>query len=130
MIGPVYHGSLEATDFVPVSLLDGREISFTEANALNDGLDPTGWDWSGCGKEKEHYFGVFQDGTLAAVSNYSIRDDVMAFPGIFTHPNFRGCGLAKSALTLAFGHSLQTGLLMDYQTLFSKLRIFRKQERY
>jgi hypothetical protein len=128
IIGPAYHGSLESGDFTPMDVSDGREISFDEVAVLNDGLDPTGWDWSGCGEVKEHYFGIFQNGNLAAASNHSIKDKAVAFPGIFTHPNYRGLGLAKLALTLAFQHSLKAGLQMDYQTLCSNVASIKAAE--
>ncbi len=128
IIGPAYHGALEKKDFKPLKVSDGREISFQEAEVLNDGSDPRGWEWSGCGKEKSHYFGIFQDNVLVSVSNYSIKDGVLAFPGIYTRPASRGLGLSKPALSLAFQHLLEAGLIMDYQTLSSNIGAIKSAE--
>ena len=129
VIGPAYHGSLSSEDFLPFEDPDSREISFEEAQEANDGEDPTGWDWSGCGDQKEHYFGVFRNGKLGAVSNYSIKEDLVAFPGVYTNAEFRGEGLSKFALSSAFKHSLDAGLIMDYQTLCSNVGAIKAAER-
>lgn len=129
VIGPAFHGSLLPEDFVPFEDPDGQEISFEKAQEVNDGKDVTGWEWSGCGEHKQHYFGIFRKGKLAVVSNYSIKEDLVAFPGVYTRVEFRGQGLSKFALSLAFKHLLDGGLLVDYQTLYSNAGAIKAAER-
>ena len=128
IIGPAYHGSLEADSFKSADISLCREITFQEACTLDDDTDPIGWGWSGCGKPRQHYFGAFQNSTLVAASNYVIKDTILAFPGVFVHPAHRGQGLARSVLSIALQHSLAAGLLLDYQTLCENVGAIKAAE--
>jgi GNAT superfamily N-acetyltransferase len=119
IVGPAYHGSLQAKDFVPCERPDVCEISFGDATTLSDTGDDVGWE-SSDSHEGKFYFGAFLDSQLVAMSNYRSVDGKIESPGIYTLPVYRGQGYGKKVLCASLEHGIKAGLtLMDYQTLCS-----------
>jgi ribosomal protein S18 acetylase RimI-like enzyme len=119
IVGPAFHGSLQAKDFVPCERPDVCEISFGDATKLSDTGDDVGWE-SSDSHEGKFYFVAFLDNQLVAMSNYRSVDGKIESPGIYTLPVYRGQGYAKKVLCASLEHGIKAGLtLMDYQTLCS-----------
>ena len=130
-VGPAYQGYAELKDFQPqpsslVRLLSDEDNSDLEE--LADSGDPTGWRDGGSDRKKDFCFGYYLDEKVVAVSGYIKFPDKAAFPGIFTHPSYRGKGYAKAVLSAAFQHAFDQGFFIAYQTLLSHIAAVRVAE--
>lgn len=119
VIGPAYQGYLQEADFRPVAS-SARLLSAADDTALQElaaACDAGEWDHSGIQVGQHPNFGVFSGDCLVATANYVVQKDTAAWPGIITHPGYRGRGCGKAVLSAAVEHGLSKGLLLLYQTL-------------
>lgn len=119
VIGPAYQGYLEEPDFCPATgsarLL--LPVDDNELRRLAAACDAEEWEHSDVQIGQHPLFGSFSGSHLVAVANYRMETRVAAMPGIITHPDYRGQGHGKAALSSAVEHGLSKGFLMLYQTL-------------
>lgn len=121
-IGPAWHGYAEKVNFRPWQSETVRPLFADDETLLqelaNSG-DPQGWEDGGFDRPVDTFFGCFAVDRLVAVSRYIKLSPHTVFPGVFTHPEYRGCGFGKRVLNAAFEHALSQNYLIAYQTLVS-----------
>jgi GNAT superfamily N-acetyltransferase len=96
-----------------------RMLKSSDAPALHqlqNSCDPVEWEHGGSAIENS-CSGVFIDGQLAALAGYEIWGGGIAHISIITHPEFRGRGLAQSAVAHVAAQAITAGLLLQYRTL-------------
>ncbi|HEY0076947.1 MAG TPA: GNAT family N-acetyltransferase [Abditibacteriaceae bacterium] len=121
VIGPAFQGFLLETDFQSVSS-DARLLTNQDEKALADlraACEQDEWEHADIEMERHPLFGCFENECLVAVATYRIESEVAAFPGLITHPEFRGRGYGKAVLSKALEHGVNHDLLMLYQTLLT-----------
>jgi GNAT superfamily N-acetyltransferase len=119
-IGPAFQAFLPEEEFHPVSS-EARLLAEQDEYAVEDlraACDHDEWENSDVEAGRHPIFGCFIKDQLVAVATYRIEDGA-AFPGLITHPHFRGRGFGKSTLSKATEHGLNNNLLMLYQTLLA-----------
>lgn len=118
VIGPAFIGYAEA---VPPPTHPVRTLTLEDTNAvkaLQQACDETQWE-HGRSSLEHPCSGVFIEGQLAALAGYEIWGKAIAHIAIITHPDFRGCGYARSAAAHLAARALAAGLLPQYRTLES-----------
>ena len=124
VIGPAWQGYAEREDFCPHPSPQVRPLKSEEDILLQElasSGDPQGWEDGGFDGRIDSTFGYFAETGLVAVSRYFKLTPYAAFPGIFTHPAYRGRGYAKATLSAAFQHALDRDLMIVYQTLVANV---------
>jgi GNAT superfamily N-acetyltransferase len=116
VVGPAFIGY--ATQVPPASL-PVRTLGPNDAAArqeLEAACLPLEWEHGGNAVEHPSS-GVFIDGRLAALAGYEVWGGTIAHIAIITHPAFRKCGYARSAVAHLARRALSVGLLPQYHTL-------------
>lgn len=124
IIGPAWVGQLAETEFRPSHGPETREITQGDVPVVEAFLascPPEDVEVSSIEPERFPMFGAFANGTLGAVSSYEILEGYIAHIGILTHPNFRGQGLGRKAISNAAEAALKAGLGIQYRTLLSNV---------
>lgn len=121
VIGPAFQGFLAEPDFQPIASFARllQEDDALALAALRAACDEEEWEHSDIEIGKQPLFGCFTDDRLIAVATYRVALGVAAFPGLITHPDFRGRGYGKAVLSRAIAHALDHELLPLYQTLMA-----------
>ena len=123
VIGPAYQGHVERTWFRPEVRPGARRLTPDDGEALQrlaSACQGEEWEHSGIeldlSRTPHPVFGCFTGGRLAAAAQYRAEDGA-GMIGVVTHPEYRGRGWGRAAVSLATQHGLRAGHLMCYQTL-------------
>ena len=120
IIGPAYHGWLvqrtPGHEDSAVSEIPPTKIA--ELTNLAE-RDPRGWRDAGLYSAIDAAFGMNIAGQIVSVVAYRVDQLGAAFLSAFTHPDYRGQGLARAAAGVCVNHAISKGILCVYQTLLS-----------
>jgi GNAT superfamily N-acetyltransferase len=119
VIGPSYHGVLEAAHFSPVRRGEVRPLAAADAAALaslREACDPAEWEHGNL-EHAGRRFGAFCEGELVAAAALRPWPGGARDPGVVTHPRHRGRGHGAAAVSAAVEEALAEGQLVVYQTL-------------
>jgi GNAT superfamily N-acetyltransferase len=119
VVGPAFIGYADATTFLGAAEADARLLDDTDGAviaALRSSCSPIEWEHGGA-SPGEPAVGAFRDGELTALSSYSIWGDRIAHIGIVTHPQHRGQGCGRAAVSAMTRIVLERGLVAQYRTL-------------
>ena len=120
IIGPAYHGYVEAKDFRPRPSSLVRQLHDDDLQGLDElakSGDLKGWSDGGFDGKSDGIFGCYVDRQLISVSRFLSVLSYGAHMGIYTHPDHRHKGYAALALSACMQHVLNQGLLVVCQTL-------------
>jgi GNAT superfamily N-acetyltransferase len=123
IIGPAWIGQISLKNFKPVHGSETREL-LSESDWETFALflaecSPSDVGVSSLALKRSPTVGAFAQGRIVAASSYEIRENILAHIGILTHPDARGLGFAKKAISKMTEIALQSGLGIQYQTLIS-----------
>ena len=121
-VGPAWIGKIDLSNFKPCHEDDSRELDQAdqadfegflkscadldvEYSALKAGRLPTA-----C---------VFVNGQIVAAAGYESQDGLLAHIGVLTHPDYRGKGYAKKAVSHITSIALDKNIGIQYRTLKS-----------
>ena len=119
VVGPAFLGYTDPHAFRPASgaarLLDISDAPAVEQ--LQQACTPTEWAHGGSSVLHQPAAGVFEDGRLMALAGYAVWGGSIAHIAIITHPEARGHGYARQAVSRVTEHALEQGLAPQYRTL-------------
>ena len=126
VIGPAYQGFVEEENFLPAAGR-ARALGSQDAAALRRLADACGqeaWDDAGIAPGQPNTFGCFAgagEEELAAVARFRVTEQeaAAAWIGVVTHPEHRGKGYGRTAVSVATEQGLRRSLLLLYQTLLA-----------
>ena len=121
-VGPAFQGHLVPGEFAPYPLTYVRRIvpeDGTCLQRLKTTVDPVEWEYSALAVDDQTVFGCFLDGLLVSACKNLMRSEDAADHGVVTHPNYRGRGFGKAAVSASVSHALDQDYLVIYQTLTS-----------
>jgi len=122
ILGPALVNYADRSSFQSRADLNAREISVNDADEYRDlvtALDSTELHASGLSADVFPAFGVFHDGKLCAVANYSVWDECIAHIVVATHPAWRRRGFAKAVVHALATHAFDRGLILQWRALHS-----------
>lgn len=122
LIGPAFHGYLEATSFVNQTSPNVRRLRPADDAAVElfrKECSVVEWENSGLAKADFWRHGCFQGKTVTAVAGYQPWGDSAGGPCVLTHPAFRGGGRGSAVTSAVVADALSNGKLVLYQTLES-----------
>jgi RimJ/RimL family protein N-acetyltransferase len=79
------------------------------------------WGHASIDFSDDHIFVCEKDGTIVAAANFKHKSPSTVAIGIATHPEHRGKGYGKSAVSAAIQSAHELGYLVTYQTLETNL---------
>jgi len=119
VIGPATIGYAEAVSppFHEVRALSKSDVP--AARALKAACTAIEWEYGGSLVGENPTSGVFVGSDLIALAGYEVWGDTIAHIAIITHPEFRGRGYGRSAVSHLAARALSAGLVPQYRTLES-----------
>jgi GNAT superfamily N-acetyltransferase len=117
--GPAWVGVTDLTAYKPMKSAARLLTAADEAamREMAEGCGETAWKQSKIAVDRQTNFGLFVGTKLVAASGYLNLGGQLAYIGVITHPDHRGKGYAKSAVTASMSHALEKGLLPMWRTL-------------
>lgn len=121
VVGPAFHGYLKTENFRHTSS-SARLLTVDDEKdlpVLQGECSPDEWEHADIAVGQQTIFGLYDGCKLVAAANYQMWAHDVAMPGLVVHPDYRGRGYGKAALSAATQHALKSGFLVLYQTLVS-----------
>ncbi len=118
VLGPAFYGYVDRRSFEPVDATARPLDAADEAavDRLRAAVPDEEWDQGGPAFEPGRTVGRFVDGDLVAVAGYDVWDDLVAHVAVVTHPDHRGEGNGRAAVSRVTAAALDDGLLPQYRT--------------
>lgn len=123
-VGPAYQGSVSALEFKNMNTHSASLLKKNDADKLKDLASACGkeaWGHASIDFSDDHVFVCEKGGIIVAAANFKHKSPTTVAIGIATHPEHRGQGYAKSAVSAAIQSAHELGYLVTYQTLESNL---------
>ena len=120
IIGPGWLGEINPENFIPCHGTETREIQATEWPLFDQFMAAnTPEDQDVCSLEsgRTPTIGVFHRDQIVSASGYELKFDKVANIGILTHPEFRGQGFARQAVSAITEYALTLPIGVQYWTL-------------
>ncbi len=120
IVGPAFIGYTDATVFEPASRVGVRALGRQDVPALaalRAVCTPLEWEHGGSQLEDRPVMGVYAEGRLVTVAGYQLWDVVIAHISVITHPQHRGRGYGRAAVSRLTEEVLAGGLVPQYRTL-------------
>jgi GNAT superfamily N-acetyltransferase len=119
VIGPAFIGYADAATFQGCDDAGARLLEDSDAQAMRDlraACADEEWEHGGAAP-RATAVGIFESGELAALASYQRWGDWIAHVSIVTHPQRRGRGLGRRAVSAITRLALRGGLVAQYRTL-------------
>jgi RimJ/RimL family protein N-acetyltransferase len=120
IVGPGWLGEIDPEHFTPCHNQNTHEIQPSEWLLFDTFMaecPPENRDVSSLESGRTPTVGVFMDGKIAAACGYELKNNKVAHIGILTHPEYRGRGLAKQAISAMTDFALTQPIGIQYWTL-------------
>ena len=117
VIGPAYIGYAEVNPGASTLARELTELDIESGRDLQAACCNEEWSHGGCDVGNQPTSGVFVNGKLVSLSGYEIWGGVIAHLYVVTHPDFRGRGFGRDAVSHLIGRALAAGLILQFRTL-------------
>jgi len=122
ILGPSWHGYLDATSFVKPEPCDARRLQDGPlVDAFKGDIAPDEWSEGGFGHELDVAYGCFDGDELVAMGNMTDFAGHPADVGLVTHPKARGKGYGTRLAGAMIADALETIEVLRYRALFTNL---------
>lgn len=122
IVGPVFHASVAPDCFRPHPDPEVRALGPDDApqvDALRAACTAEDWENGGSAAPGAPRAGCFREGRLVALAHLRTSNDDACDPGVVTHPEWRGRGCGRAAVSALVAAALADGRLVLYQTLLA-----------
>jgi RimJ/RimL family protein N-acetyltransferase len=118
VLGPTFYGYADRESFSPVES-DARVLRADDEGAfesLRVAVPEQEWEHGGPAFTPGETVGVFEDGSLVAVSGFAVWDDLLAHLAVVAHPAHRGEGHGQAVVSRAAERAFTAGYVPQYRT--------------
>lgn len=118
VLGPTFYGYADRESFAPdaaaARVLGGGDEGAFES--LRVAVPEREWEHGGTAFTPGETVGLFEDGSLVAVSGFAVWDDLLAHLAVVTHPAHRGEGHGQAVVSRATERAFEAGYVPQYRT--------------